>query len=30
MIMNVIIVYYATRFINGSLDTSFMLGTSEA
>jgi hypothetical protein len=25
-----LIVYYATRFINGTLDTSFMLGTSEA
>jgi hypothetical protein len=24
------IVYYATRFINGTLDTRFMLGTSEA
>jgi hypothetical protein len=24
------IVYYATRFINGTLDTSSMLGTSEA
>jgi hypothetical protein len=23
-------VYYATRFINGTLDTSFMLGTSGA
>jgi hypothetical protein len=24
------VVYYATRFINGTLDTRFMLGTSEA
>jgi hypothetical protein len=29
VIMN-LIVYYATRFINGTLDTRFMLGTSEA
>jgi hypothetical protein len=26
----IIIVYYATRFINGTLGTRFMLGTSEA
>jgi hypothetical protein len=25
-----LIVYYATRFINGTLDTRFKLGTSEA
>jgi hypothetical protein len=28
--MLIIIVYYATRFINGTLDTRFKLGTSEA
>jgi hypothetical protein len=26
----ILIVYYATRFINGTLDTRFMLCTSEA
>jgi hypothetical protein len=28
--MLIIIVYYATRFINGTLDRRFKLGTSEA